>query len=126
MTAEEIKSIDFDLKIDNDTFVQTSIICVGTRYKVFYCFKNGDNREDGENRCSQETFTSVAQLVIDALAEPSAPTSITYYIRLTSHSNSITTYNNRDASPSAIKKIIDALTEHINEFAILTPFRRYI
>lgn len=126
MTAEEIKSIDFDLKIDNDTFVQTSIICVGARYKVFYCFKNGDTREDGEDRCSQETFATVAQQVIDALTEPSATTNITYYIRLTSHSNSITTYNNRDASPTAIKKIIDALTEHINEFAILTPFRRYI
>ena len=38
MKAEDIKTIDFDLKIDNDTFVQTTITNVASRYKVFYCF----------------------------------------------------------------------------------------
>ena len=127
MTAEEIKVIDFDLKIDSDTFVQTSIINVSQRYKVFYCFKNGDTREDGEDRCSQEAFISVGQQILDALNETqSAPVNISYYIKITSLSNSSKTYNNRDASPETIKKIIDALTNHINELSFLNAFKRLV
>lgn len=127
MTAEEIKVIDFDLKIDNDTYVQTSIMNVSQRYKIFYCFKNGDTREDGEDRCSQETFLSIGQQIIDSLNEvEAAPTNITYYIKISSHSNSVMLYNNRDASPEAIKEIIEALTSHIDELSFLNAFKRFV
>ena len=67
MKAEDIKTIDFDLKIDNDTFVQTTITNVASRYKVFYCFKNGDTREDGEDRCTEDTFASITKMIADAI-----------------------------------------------------------
>lgn len=127
MTAEEIKVIDFDLKVDNDTFVQTTIANVASRYKVFYCFKNGDTREDGEDRCSADAFLNIATQVINALDNTtSEPTRITYYIKLTSHTNSTLLFNNRDASPEAIKKIIDALNEHIDELSFLSAFKRVV
>lgn len=127
MKAEDIKTIDFDLKIDNDTFVQTTITNVASRYKVFYCFKNGDTREDGEDRCTEDTFASITKMIADAIDNTtSEPVSISYYIKLTSHTNSSLLFNNRDASPQAIKKIIDALTEHIDELSFLNAFKRFI
>ncbi len=127
MNAEDIRTIDFDLKIDNDTFVQTTITNVANRYKVFYCFKDGDTREDGEDRCSAEAFNAIASQVDDALSSAKAEqVSIHYYIKVTSHTHSSMLFNNRDASPETIKKIIDALTSHIDELSFLNAFKRFV
>ena len=127
MKAEYIKTIDFDLKIDNDTFVQTTITNVASRYKVFYCFKNGDTREDGEDRCNEDTFASLTKQIAEAITNTTnEPTNITYYIKLTSHNNSSLLFNNRDASPDTLKKIIDVLTSHIDELSFFNAFKRFV
>lgn len=127
MKAKDIKTIDFDLKVDHDTFVQTTITNVASRYKVFYCFKNGDTREDGEDRCTADAFNNIATQIADALNNTTnEPVRITYYIKLTSHTNSTLLFNNRDASPEALKRIIDALSEHIDELSFLSAFKRVV
>ena len=74
LSAAEITSIDFDLTIDRDCYAQTTIMHASPRCKAYYCFKNDDTREDGEDRCSAEAFANICTTIADLLKNSNADT----------------------------------------------------
>lgn len=145
LSTGEIKSIDFDLSIDKDCYAQTSIMHTTPRCKAFYCFRNDDTREDGEDRLSQESFHIICESLGKSLKsdnnQDSAPR-LKYELTITATDKRKFTFKpqsgaahpmEQEIAPSAaslsantLKAIINILTDHIAEYAILTPFHHYI
>lgn len=145
LTTGEIKSIDFDLMIDKDCYAQTSIMHATPRCKAFYCFRNDDTREDGEDRLSQESFHIICESLVKLLKGDNnqypAPR-LKYELTITATDKSKFTFKpqsgathqvEQEIAPSAtslsattLKAIINILTDHIAEYSILTPFHHYI
>ncbi len=139
LTSGEILSIDFDLTIDNDCYAQTSILRGTPRCKAFYCFRNDDTREDGEDRIPQESFNLICSSIAELLSNNTKDTEarLKYNLTITSSEkhrfifksqNRITHLSEEDCflSVKTLKTIINLLTEHIAEYSFLTAFRPYI
>lgn len=128
LLSGEIESIDFDLEIDCNRFAQTTILKSSPRCKVYYCFKNDDTREDGEDRCSIETHneicSSLATLLSDSINVGN--TNVKYSLVITSTHKTKHSFNNQGLSPQVIKAIVNLLTNHIDEFTFLTAFTHFI
>lgn len=128
LLSGEIESIDFDLEIDCNRFVQTTILKSSPRCKVYYCFKNDDTREDGEDRCSIETHneicSSLATLLSDSIDVGN--TNVKYSLVITSTHKTKHSFNNQGLSPQVIKAIVNLLANHIDEFTFLTAFTHFI
>lgn len=129
MPADNITSIDFDITIDSDCYAQTTIVSASPRCKVYYCFKNDDTREDGENRCTQEDFAEICNAFSKYLANNSTEEkrpAIKCDITLNRNSNDMRTYSEKDFSAETLKKLINLLSKKIDEFSFLTAFKYHI
>ena len=128
--ADSISAIDFDLAIDRDCFAQTTIQWASPRCKVFYCFKNDDTREDGEDRCSEETFATIcnelAENLHQELAENSVFPAIKCSIVLHLKDKSQVSFTEKSITAPTLKKFINLLSEKIDEFTFLTAFKYHI
>lgn len=128
--ADSISTIDFDLAIDRDCFAQTTIQWASPRCKVFYCFKNDDTREDGEDRCSEETFATIsnelAENLHQELAENSVFPAIKCSIVLHLKDKSQVSFTEKSITAPTLKKFINLLSEKIDEFTFLTAFKYHI
>ena len=128
LLSSEISSIDFDLEIDRDRYAQTTIMKAAPRCKVYYCFKNDDTREDGEDRCTTDTFAEICTSLADVLSnETSQGTpSLKYSLIITATDKTKYSFNNERLSPHTIKAIITLLSNHIDEYTFLTAFTHFI
>lgn len=128
--ADSISAIDFDLAIDRECFAQTTIQCASPRCKVFYCFKNDDTREDGEDRCSEETFSTICNELVEDLHRESVENAIFPAIKcsivLHLKDKSQVSFTEKSISAPSLKKFINLLSEKIDEFAFLTAFKYHI
>lgn len=128
ITTSEISSIDFDISIDSNCYAQTTIMRASPRCKVYYCFKNDDTREDGEDRCTQDTFTEICDIFIEYLGKPATDNNspaIKCNINLITN-NGKHSFGENDISADTLKKFINLLSEKIDEFAFLVAFKYHI
>ena len=139
LISSEIQSIDFDLSIDNACFAQTSTIKGTYRCKAFYCFRNDDTREDGEDRCSTEAFATICDTLIKSLKSNvcECNTKVNYELTITTINKQKLSFKSQvlmpDAdtdtthlSPKTLKSIIEILYNHIPEYTFLQVFLPYI
>lgn len=124
----EISSIDFDLEIDRDRYTQTTILKAPPRCKVYYCFKNDDTREDGEDRCSIDTFNEICHSLAKVLSENTlqgAP-ALKYSLIITTTDKTKYSFNNEGVASHTIKAIINILSNQIDEYTFLAAFTHFI
>lgn len=136
LTTADILSIDFDLAIDNDCYAQTSILRGTPRCKAFYCFRNDDTREDGEDRLSQDSFASICCSIAQLLSDndSASETHLKYEITITTDDKHKYSFKSLQATKqgseslpaNTLKAIINLLTDHIAEFSFLVAFQPYI
>ncbi len=130
LTAGYIKSIDFDLAIGSDTYAQTTILRHDPRCRVYYCFKNEDTREDGEDRCGNDTYIEICRSLAEIISSNDAQDEINiiYSLTMTTADNQKHVFNNSNAELSAdnLKRIISTLAHHIDEFTFLPAFTPYL
>lgn len=124
----DISSIDFDLEIDCDRYAQTTILKASPRCKVYYCFKNDDTREDGEDRCSIDTYNEICHSLAKVLSENTlqGTPSLKYSLIITTTDNTKYSFNNDGLSSHTIKAIINILSNHIDEYTFLAAFTHFI
>ena len=129
LQASQIISIDFDIILDRNYYAQATLQSASPRCKVYYCFKNKDTREDGEDRCSQEIFVEIcnvfAELLSESLYEVKRP-NIKCSIVLNMNGNPKHSFNEKNISADTLKKLINLLSDKIDEFSFLTAFKYYI
>lgn len=126
--ANDITSIDFDIALNQHCFAQTTLQVATPRCKVYYCFKNDDTREDGEDRCPQSTYAEICECFIKYLttsASHSNRPAITCNIALYT-STEKRSFNENDISTETLKKLINLLSEKIDEFTFLSAFKYHI
>lgn len=118
----KISTIDFDLILSRDTFAQTTIAKASPRCKVFYCFKNDDTREDGEDRCSVDTFNEICTTLAELLQNNNSDNApaLKYELAITTDDNHKHTI--KPLSTTSLKAIINLLSHHIDEFTFLPAF----
>lgn len=142
LVAGNIASIDFDLKIDSDCYAQTTIIQASPRCKAYYCFKNDDTREDGEDRCSQDAFDTISKTLATLLSNnDNGSVGLKYNMVITDCDKHKHVFRNDGTSFNAdcdqaeeafslsaltLKGIINVLAEQITEFGFLPAFRPHI
>ena len=129
LQANQISSIDFDIILDRNCYAQTTLQSASPRCKVYYCFKNEDTREDGEDRCPQETFAEICNVFAELLSESSSEAkrpSTKCSIALNMNGNSMHSFNEKNISADTLKKLINLLSDKIDEFSFLTAFKYYI
>lgn len=130
LSTDIIESIDFDLEIDSNRFAQTTILKSISRCKVFYCFKNDDTREDGEDRCTHDSFSEICSALISILSDNDLnrdnKASLKYNLEITTTEKDKHIFNNQGLTPQQIKAIINLLACHIDEFTFLPAFNHYI
>lgn len=127
INAGDIVSIDFDLALNHDTYAQTTIRKHEPRCKVFYCFKNEDTREDGEDRCTHDTFTEICSQIAETLTTCKECHSGTEYNLVITLSDKRTfTFKNSGLSPETLSAVISTLSQHIDEFTFLPAFIPYL
>lgn len=124
----EISSIDFDLEIDHGRYAQTTILKASPRCKVYYCFKNDDTREDGEDRCSIDTFNEICHSLAKVLSENTLQGTplLKYSLIITTTDKTKYSFNNDGLSSHTIKAIINILSNQIDEYTFLVAFTHFI
>lgn len=136
LSTGDILSIDFDMTIDNECYAQTSILNATPRCKAFYCFRNDDTREDGEERLSQDTFCLICSSIAELLGSNRKDTDVrlkyeltfttAQKLKFTFKSQTETTHSSKEnntLSANTLKAIINLLTDNIDEYSFLTAFR---
>ena len=128
LDSDDIISIDFDLIPETDFYALTTIRREQGRCRVFYCFRDDDTRDEGEDRCTDDDFKSIYTSLVSILADNdngTEPSSVTHKLVITSSNRNTLTIENT-LSGNILREVISLLADHITDFGFLQAFRAYV